>query len=565
MTALGFRQSAPQLANQYSDDRMIQATIRRSLPADLIRQAERELLQLGELAAGELYEQQLRERHLEPEHHAWDAWGNRVDSIELTPLWRKAHTLAAQFGLVATAYEGEFQPAARTVQFAKVYLFHASTDTFCCPLAMTDGAASTLLRSAPKGIVARAVSHLTSRDPEKFWTSGQWMTETSGGSDVGGTETIARRHENGHWMLSGRKWFTSACTSEVALALARPEGGSKGSKGLALFYLETQREGGTIIPQIRVTRLKDKLGTRQLPTAELLLENAPAALIGEPSGGVKSITPMLNITRTWNSVCAIALLRRALALARDYANRRITFGRPLAEQPLHLYTLAGVQSRLEAAFSLTFFLVGRLGASEQRGSAESVHTLVRLLTPMTKAMTAKVAVAGISEMLEGFGGAGYMEDTGIARLLRDAQVLPIWEGTTNVLSLDFLRAVQADPNALGHFKKTVEEKAESSTDSRLAEARAVVRDHVDRLLADFGCLNEHDSADLTQAYARRIMLTCAECLALALLIEQAQLALGSGNDVRPLFAARRYAREISEAWPEPDLKEDAVLATDIFV
>ena len=225
------------------------------------------------------------------------------------------------------------------------------------------------------------------------------MTETSGGSDVSGTETVARQRGDGHWELSGRKWFTSACTSQMALALARPEGGSRGSKGLALFYLETQKDDA-IIPQIRITRLKDKLGTRQLPTAELLLDSAPAVLIGEASGGVKSIAPMLNITRTWNSVCAIALLRRAVALARDYANRRVTFGSPLAEQPLHLYTLAGAQARLEAAFGLTFFLVERLGASEQAQSEANDHSLVRLLTPMTKALTAKYAVAGISEMLE---------------------------------------------------------------------------------------------------------------------------------------------------------------------
>ena len=564
MTASGFTQSAPQLANQYHDDRMIQMAVRRTVPPELVPQAERELVQLGELAAGELYLQQLRDRKLEPEHQAWDAWGNRVDTIKLTPLWRKAHTIAAQFGLVATAYEGEFQPVARIVQFAKVYLFHASTDTFCCPLAMTDGAAATLLRSAPKNIVARAVSHLTSRDPEKFWTSGQWMTETSGGSDVGGSETVAQRQEGGHWTLTGRKWFASACTSEVALALARPEGASRGSKGLALFYLET-RPQGDLAPQLRITRLKDKLGTRQLPTAELMLDAVPAVLIGDLTGGVKTIAPMLNITRTWNSVCATALLRRAVALARDYANRRVSFGRPLAEQPLHLYTLAGVQSRLEGAFCLTFFLIERLGASEQPKADDVEYSLVRVLAPMAKALTAKYAVAGISEMLEAFGGAGYMEDTGLARLLRDAQVLPIWEGTTNVLALDFIRTLQAEPNALALYKKTVETRAQSSADSRLAEPRETVRWLMDRLLADFGCLNEHDCHELTQAYARRVMMTCSECLALALLIEQAERSLARGNDVRPVFAARRYAREISDAWPEPDLQEDGVLATDIFV
>jgi alkylation response protein AidB-like acyl-CoA dehydrogenase len=195
----------------------------------------------------------------------WDAWGNRVDRIELTPLWRRAESVAVEYGLTAIPYERREGRFSRLRQFALVYLFHPSSDVYTCPLAMTDGAARTLLDSKNRALIARALPHLTSRDPGAFWTSGQWMTEASGGSDVGASLTVARRDADGRWRLYGRKWFTSAASSQIALTLARPEGNGPGGSGLALFYVETRESGP--VAGIRVTG-RGRLGTRR-PTAEL--------------------------------------------------------------------------------------------------------------------------------------------------------------------------------------------------------------------------------------------------------------------------------------------------------
>ncbi len=172
---------------------------------------------------------------------------------------------------------------------------------------MTDGAARTLINSGNQKLVSRAVSHLTSRNPGFFWTSGQWMTEFTGGSDVGLSETIARQDEQGVWRLYGRKWFTSAATSQIALTLARPEGNGPGGKGLALFYLETKDDRGRLL-NITVNRLKDKLGTRKVPTAELMLTGTPAEPVMGLDHGVRNIVPMLHLTRTWNAVTAAAFM-----------------------------------------------------------------------------------------------------------------------------------------------------------------------------------------------------------------------------------------------------------------
>ena len=231
--AVAFFQTAPDLANQYDDDRVLRSYFRRAFDTGALAEVEPSLREMGELAGGALYRLQLTDRLNEPRLVQWDAWGKRVDQIELTPLWTEAARIAATHGLVATAYERKHGPLSRLHQFGLAYLFDASTDVYTCPLAMTDGAAGTL--SAHGGPAAqRALPHLLSRDPKTAWTSGQWMTERTGGSDVGLSETVARPVEDGMYRLYGTKWFTSATTSQMALTLGRPEGNGPGGRGLAL-------------------------------------------------------------------------------------------------------------------------------------------------------------------------------------------------------------------------------------------------------------------------------------------------------------------------------------------
>src|SRR5258705_6873003 len=221
-----FQQAPPALGNQYEDDSVLRSYLMRSFPADVLREIKSTLVEMGELAAGDLYQLQLADRLNEPTLTQWDAWGNRIDRIEVTPLWRVAERIAAEHGVVATAYEQKHGRFSRVHQCALAYLFTPSTDIYSCPLAMTDGAARTLLTSGNRALIERPVPHLINRDPKAFWTSGQWMTELTGGSDVGTSETIAKQETGssfnskpGAWRLYGRKWFTSAATSQIPLTL----------------------------------------------------------------------------------------------------------------------------------------------------------------------------------------------------------------------------------------------------------------------------------------------------------------------------------------------------------
>ncbi|XDV17151.1 hypothetical protein PO909_016550 [Leuciscus waleckii] len=441
-SAIGtFFQQRPLLTNPFTQDALLRAYLQRHLP---VRGVQEELMRFGERVVCEV-EALGRQCELNPPAlQRYDPWGRRLDRILTCDAWAHLRRISAHEGLVAAAYERTYGEWSRVFQMSKMYLFAPSAGLYTCPLAMTDGAAKVI---ETLGMPARkAFERLTTRDDKRFWTSGQWMTERRGGSDVSsGTETVAKRQQDGWFKLYGFKWFTSATDADMTLTLARvtDEHGrtTPGSRGLSLFLAEVWDSDGSS-NGIEVQRLKDKLGTRQVPTAELLLDGMNARLLSEEGRGVASIANMLTITRIYNTVCAVAAMRRIVHLSREYACKRSAFGKLLKDHALHVQTLSRMEVETRAAFLLTMEVCRLLGREENRSASEREILLLRLMTPVAKLYTAKQAVSVVSEGLESFGGQGYIEDTGLPSMLRDAQVLSIWEGTTNVLSLDVLRSIE---------------------------------------------------------------------------------------------------------------------------
>lgn len=531
---MDFQQAPPQLANTYRSDSTLRAWIARVLPADLAATIDADLDALGEHAAGAWQ----ASRALAPRQPVlvqWDAWGARVDRIETTPTWQQGAALTARHGFVAAGHEPRHGAFARIDQFLRVYLYHVASQFHSCPLAMSDGTATALKASGNAALCERALPHLLARDPAQLWLSGQWMTELAGGSDVGDSDTEARLDSDGRWRLHGRKWFVSAVVGDMALTLARPAGAGAGGDALAMFYLETRDAHGAW-NGIRIDRLKDKLGTRELPTAEIHLDGTLAEPVGELARGVRQITPVLNISRTWNAVGAIATMRHCLALATDYARRRRAFGHGLLELPLHRATLGHLAAEFEAAFHLTFEVVALLGRVEQGSASASECSVLRVLTPLAKLWTGKLAVRIASETCEAFGGSGYIEDTGIPQLLRDAQVFPIWEGTTNVLALDVLRALGSDGLAtLAAW--SLAGVAPGAPREALQAALIDAQRWFDREAGGHGRL---------QAGARGFALTLARCAAAGLLARHAAWAASHGDQrvaaALEVFAAHGLSR-----------------------
>ena len=536
-----FYQDAPRLTNQYDDDPLLGGYLRWRLTPVMLHEVEPVLRRLGGLAAGEWLALDAAAERNPPRHVPYDPWGRRIDAIETSDAWGALDRVAAEEGLVAIGYERVHGELSRIDQFARLYLYAPSSSTYSCPLAMTDGAAR-LLELYPDDVTTPVFRHLTTRDPEQFWTSGQWMTERTGGSDVSTTSTTAVPDGEGY-RLFGTKWFTSATTSQIAITLALVEGRESRTRNLSVFLVRLRDEEGRL-REIRVNRLKDKLGTRALPTAELTLDGTPAHLVGGIGHGVKKISTLFNVTRVYNAVAAVAGMRRAIALARDYARRRRAFGKLLIEHPLHVATLDGMELEWRAGFHLAFHVVELLGRQECANATPDQLALLRLLIPVAKLYTAKQAVAVASEALESFGGAGYIEDTGLPRLLRDAQVLSIWEGTTNVLSLDVLRALEK-ADALGAFLRDARQ--------RLAVLRvdvlATVASRIDDALGTIEHFAAHaarQGRDFAETHARAFAFALARTTCALLMAEYAVWTADSPSHSTALHAVMRWcARDLA--------------------
>jgi acyl-CoA dehydrogenase len=538
-----FFQEPPRLPNTYRSDAVLREYLERLLPAEVRAEVDPELDRMGEAAAGELSRLAEQAEASPPRLVQYDPWGRRVDRIEVSPAWTELHAVQARAGLCALPYEDRHGRHDRIVQHALVHLYGPSSAVYTCYVAMTDAAARVLIDHAAAELRDRVVPRLTSRDPGRAWTSGQWMTEREGGSDVGRTATVARRDQDGTWRLHGVKWFTSATTADCALALARPEGAPEGSGGLGLFLVERvdpasgrTQLGSTIL----VNRLKDKLGTRALPTAELTLAGAAATPVGGADGGLKKIAGMLNVTRLHNALSSAAGMRRGVELAGAYADARHAFGRRLADLPLHRATLADLAAEAEAAFALASRGMELLGRVEHGVAGEAEQRALRALVPTAKLLTAKDAVAHASEVVEAFGGAGYIEDTGVPRLLRDAQVLPIWEGTTNVLSLDLLRAESREEAVTALLGDLAEQLAAVGAMPAAAVHTDLVEGSRAALLERVRAWPDSDG-DALQEQLREFALRLGRTYAAALLARHAAHRRVRHGDDRAAGIANRYA------------------------
>jgi alkylation response protein AidB-like acyl-CoA dehydrogenase len=418
----------------------------------------------------------------------YDAFGKRIDELVTSTGWQELQRLGISEGIVAIGHDSNYGHHNRTYQFIKYHIWTPWNACVTCPSAMTDGGAQLLklqlakndLDDERRSAFEDYYTRLTSRDPEKAWTSGQWMTERPGGSDVRATETQASTFVSlspagsepaqvdvtgkplGPISVTGFKWFSSATDANATVLLAKEPDGS-----LSSFFAPMRRTSSnsettdTELNGIQIQRLKSKLGTRALPTAELVLTDMRAWRIGKPGQGVKEISTILNITRLHNAVTAIGLLGRGLAISRAFAKVRKVRNLLLMDTPVHVHTLAELHVKYRAAMYLTYYTAALMGVCEgqqgvstlkspceqsQLAPREVAPLILRLLTPLAKMTTAKVAIAGLAECMESLGGLGYLENEdpalNIARLFRDANVLSIWEGTTNIMADDVIRIVK---------------------------------------------------------------------------------------------------------------------------
>ncbi|KAI0304516.1 hypothetical protein B0F90DRAFT_1809321 [Multifurca ochricompacta] len=449
----GFQQTPFSDEEPYVTDPVIPVLLRRLFPKSVYHELEPDFRRFEKVIVTSL--RSLSELVASPTLTQYNQWGQRVDILRTSKGWRGLKAVCQEEGIIAIPYERKHGEYSRVHVFAKLLLMTGDGQVIDCPLSMTDGCARVIELYGTKDMRENVYPRLVSRDPAAAFTAGQWMTERPGGSDVSQTETKAMlsrppAHSLGEtFRLDGFKWFSSATDSNVSLALARTGTAEQGSRGLSLFLVPLRLPlfdglASPISNNIYVHRLKDKLGTKAVPTAELSLEGTEGYLIGTPGAGVKYIVPVLGITRIHSAVNSVGALRRGFAIARSFATvRQIEGGRKrLADAPLHVAELAKIGLTYRALTHLTFGVVHLLGKSECGTATAEDELRLRLLTPVVKGFSAEKAAAALEECMASLGGQGYMEENVIARLIRDTLVERIWEGTTTVMALDVLRSAQ---------------------------------------------------------------------------------------------------------------------------
>jgi alkylation response protein AidB-like acyl-CoA dehydrogenase len=429
--------------NFYRLDTALQDLLRVHLPDTLFRHIAPHLDRLGGLVGGPLDEcARLADRHGPVLHHR-DRFGNDRQWIEYHPAYRELERAAyGEFGIHAMSHRkgilgwAETYPA--VAKHAFTFLFNQAEFGMGCPINVTDGAARLLSRFGDEALKAKYLDGLTQTDMDKLTQGGQFMTEKEGGSDVGKLTTTAVQ-EGDHWRLHGEKWFCSNADAEVVMLLARPQGAVGGTRGVGLFLMPRRLDDGSP-NHYRIVRLKDKLGTRSMASGEIKLEGAIAYAVGRLDRGFVQMAEMVNWSRLSNGVKSAALMRRAHHDANTVATNRVVFGRRIIDMPLARRQLMKIMLATEQAISMSFITADALDRAE--AGSQDAAALLRVLTPTLKYRATRDARKVCGDALEMRGGIGYVEEFATSRLLRDAHLGSIWEGTGNIVALDTLtRAV----------------------------------------------------------------------------------------------------------------------------
>ena len=463
----------------YAIDRGLQDLLRLHLDPAIRSRLEPHFARLGQLAGGRLDEIARIADRFPPVLKTRDKFGRDEDWIEYHPAYREMEHIAfGDFQFHAMSHRGGVLgldaalPAA--AKYAFQYLFVQAEFGLMCPVSVSDTSAHLVRRYASPELKSYLLPRMLSGDMKTLWKGTQFMTEKAAGSDVGQVETVARR-DGAHWRLTGEKWFCSHTDAEVALMLARPEGAPGGTAGLALFatprYLPDGRRNS-----YRIVRLKDKLGTRSMASGEIRFEGSLAYLVGDETRGLKQMMDQVNLSRLSHGVRAAAMMRRCLNEALTAARTRRAFGREIIEFPLLRRQLMKILVPAEQALSMAMLTAATM--DRQNAGDNQAASLMRILTPLIKLRACRDNIKVATGAMEVRGGNGYIEDWVNPRLVRDAQIGVLWEGTSNINAIDVVR------RAVG--RTGADEALRGFLADRLEEASALpaqFRGRLDTLLA----------------------------------------------------------------------------------
>lgn len=465
--------------NFYEADHSLKTLLGIYLEADLLEHLQPHLSELGDLAANELdHFARLADRHTPILHHR-DRFGEDNQWIEYHPAYIELEKAAyGRFGIHAMSHRagifGWSKPFPATAKHAFTYLFNQAEFGLGCPINVTDSAAHSIRLFGDDDLKARFLDRMTTLNYEELWQGGQYMTEREGGSDVGRLASVAK-WDGENWRIYGDKWFCSNADAEAVMLLARPEGAGPGTRGLGMFVMPRHLDDGSL-NHYRFIRLKEKLGTRSMASAETRMEGAIAYQLGSLDRGFLQMAEMVNWSRLSNGVKSAALMRRASHDALSVMQGREVFGVPLMQKPLAQRQMLKILLPAEQSLSMSFYTAHMLDRSEGYGGhapSQEAAAILRLATPVLKFRATRDGRQVTGDSLDMRGGCGYVEDFVNPRLLRDAHLGSIWEGTSNIVALDAITRAVGKQGCEGALAADLQERLADCTD---------VADHfVDRL------------------------------------------------------------------------------------
>ncbi|MEW9677834.1 acyl-CoA dehydrogenase family protein [Lentibacillus sp. L22] len=496
---------------------------------------------LGTVAGDELDDLSREADRHPPELVSHDKRGNRIDHVKYHPSYQRMEEIGySQFGLVAMSHRsgvmGWPTPFSRVLKYSFWYLFAQSEFGLCCPMSMTDSAAWILEQFASTEMKEKYVPRMTSTDMSERLIGAQFMTEKQGGSDVGANTVKAKKVGN-HWKITGDKWFCSNVSADVALVLARPESARIGSKGLAMFLVPKMLENGDH-NYYQINRLKDKLGTKDMASGEVTFKGAIGYVVGSIENGFKQMMSMVNSSRLSNAVRSAALMRRSYLEALVSARGRTAFGHSLSNLPLMRESIFELLIDTEVAASMIFYTACVFDKADS-GNEES-RKLLRILTPVLKGYICKRARYVAAEAMEIRGGNGYIEEWVNPRLVRDAHLGSIWEGTTNIVALDVLRAINKDQSGRA-FLNDLEKRLSGLKNKHVRQVAELcqhkvvnMREKVEKIAQ--GQTPEHEIS------AKRFMNQMYHLCVVGLLLEESDYQLSHNDNYRKLLLCIYYCQ-----------------------
>jgi len=572
--------------NYWTLNPALQNEARRLYPEDEFEWAAENLAAFGGLVGQPIADNADQIDTHSPGLRTHDKHGRLLNDVQYHPDQHENERLIYEHGIVADAFTappGRDDPVGLLHTLTEQLLLSYADTGLVCAQSMTTGAALVLRNHDHTGAYSQYLDALTTRDYDSAIEGAMFMTEEQGGSDVGATETVAEPAtetppetesddagsaaaqdggdlEQRTYELTGEKWFCSNIDAQATLTLGRRPDAPDGTDGLSLFLVPHELPSGELNDQ-RYRRLKDKLGTKSVPTGEVELDGTTGYLVGEPERGFKYMTTMLNWERVTNAVGAVGIIGRLLLESKIQAATREAFGQPIQEFPLMQRDLVEMAVDHEATLAFAMESARCLDRYERDHDDGNAFRLMRLFAPVSKHVTTRTAVETASYAMEIQGGNGYVDEFVTNRLYRDVQALPIWEGTANILALDVLRAMasEAAHEALIPY---VTERLEGVTHPYLEPLRETVESELEELQAALLELAVAED-DTAQYAAKDVTEYIYDVVTATLLLERAQDHLDD-DDARKAVIANLFVERTFTPQSSSRIQTDTTPAMEFF-